>query len=100
MEKVKIQGFHPFPMPAVLVGANVNSKPNFLPVAFCGFMNINPPMLYVALNKAHYTNAGVKENKGFSVNVPSVEMMRGHRLLRSEFWPQRRQVRTLQRFLR
>ncbi len=76
MEKVKIQGFHPFPMPVVLVGANVNSKPNFLPVAFCGFMNINPPMLYVALNKAHYTNAGVKENKGFSVNVPSVEMMR------------------------
>ncbi len=76
MERVKIKGFPPFPMPTVLVGANVDGKPNFLTAAFCGFMNISPPMLYVSLNKAHYTNAGVKENKSFSVNVPSVEMMR------------------------
>lgn len=65
-----------YPMPVTLVGANVGSRPNFLTVAFCGIMNPQPPIIYVALNKAHHTNAGIKENKSFSVNIPSAEMVR------------------------
>jgi flavin reductase (DIM6/NTAB) family NADH-FMN oxidoreductase RutF len=63
-----------YPMPCALVGANVNGKPNYLTVAWFSMVNIKPPSLMVALNKAHYTNAGLKENGTFSVNVPSVTM--------------------------
>ncbi len=65
-----------YPMPVTLVGANVGGRPNFLTVAFCGIMNPHPPIIYVALNKAHHTNAGIKENQSFSVNIPSAEMVR------------------------
>jgi flavin reductase (DIM6/NTAB) family NADH-FMN oxidoreductase RutF len=64
-----------YPMPVTLVGADVNGKPNFLTVAFCGIMNPHPPMIYAALNKAHHTNAGIRENRTFSVNTPSTDMV-------------------------
>ena len=63
-----------FPMPTVLVGATVDGKPNFLTVAYCGIVNITPPTISVALNKAHYTNQGVRANGTFSVNIPSAAM--------------------------
>ncbi|MEM3586879.1 MAG: flavin reductase family protein, partial [Candidatus Jordarchaeaceae archaeon] len=31
-------------------------------------------LISISLNKAHYTNQGIKENKTFSVNIPSAEM--------------------------
>ena len=65
-----------YPMPVTLVGANVNGKPNFLTVAFCGIMNPHPPVIYAALNKSHHTNPGIKQNRTFSVNVPSADMVR------------------------
>jgi flavin reductase (DIM6/NTAB) family NADH-FMN oxidoreductase RutF len=75
MEKKEIGAKNYFyPMPTTLIGANVNGKPNYLTVAFCGMVNINPPLISAALNKAHYTNPGIKENKTFSVNIPSAEM--------------------------
>jgi flavin reductase (DIM6/NTAB) family NADH-FMN oxidoreductase RutF len=63
-----------FPMPAVLVGANVNGKPNYLTVAFCGIMNLEPPMVALGLGRSHYTNPGIVANQSFSVNVPSAAM--------------------------
>ena len=76
MEKIKI-GAKTFlyPMPITLVGANVVGKPNFLTIAYCGIVQHNPAMIAVTLGKAHYTNAGIKENKTFSVNIPSEEMV-------------------------
>ena len=35
-------------MPALLVGANVNDKPNFMTVAWGGIANSEPPMISVA----------------------------------------------------
>jgi hypothetical protein len=37
-----------YPMPALLVGANVNDKPNFMTVARGGIANSEPPMISVA----------------------------------------------------
>jgi flavin reductase (DIM6/NTAB) family NADH-FMN oxidoreductase RutF len=37
---------------------------------------INPPIIMVSSDRAHYTNAGIKENKTFSVNIPQVEMLK------------------------
>ena len=64
-----------YPMPVVLVGANVNGKPNFLTVAWFTTAAHTPPKVAVALNKAHYTNQGIKENKTFSISVPSEDMI-------------------------
>lgn len=75
MEKMKI-GAKTFlyPMPLVLVGANVQGKPNYITVAYCGIVHHLPAMLSIALGKSHYSNAGIKKNSTFSVNIPSEDM--------------------------
>lgn len=74
MDKVSF-GSGPFmtPMPAVLVGANVGGKPNFMTVAWAGVACMDPPMIAVAINKARHTEKGIVENGTFSVNLPSAK---------------------------
>jgi flavin reductase (DIM6/NTAB) family NADH-FMN oxidoreductase RutF len=64
-----------YPMPVVLVGANVKGKPNFLSAAWFMAAGITPPKVAVTLNKTHYTNQGIKDDKTFSVNIPSDDIM-------------------------
>jgi len=63
-----------YPLPTVLVGANVNKKPNYIAIAHVGITSLGSVCL--GLGKAHYTNAGIKKNKTFSVNTPSVRMVK------------------------
>jgi len=63
-----------FPMPTVLVGANVNGKPNYMAVAWGGIMDFD--FISVAIGRTRYTYGGIKENKTFSVNIPSFEMLK------------------------
>lgn len=65
-----------YPMPALLVGANVDDKPNFMAVAWGGIANGEPPMISVAIRHQRYTLKGIKQNMTFSVNVPSTDMVR------------------------
>lgn len=65
-----------YPMPTVLVGSNVDGKPNFMAVAWCGIVNGEPPMISVALRHQRYTLRGVKQNWTFSVNVPSADLVK------------------------
>jgi flavin reductase (DIM6/NTAB) family NADH-FMN oxidoreductase RutF len=65
-----------YPMPALLVGANVNGKPNFLTVAWGGIANGEPPMVSVAINHQRYTLQGIRKSLTFSVNVASSDMAR------------------------
>ncbi len=72
MEKISIKpSTYLFPMPTTIVGANVNGKPNYLTIAYCGTVQADPPMLSVASNRHHYSNAGIRENRTFSINIPS-----------------------------
>jgi flavin reductase (DIM6/NTAB) family NADH-FMN oxidoreductase RutF len=64
-----------YPMPCSLVGANVGGKPNYLAVAWFSMVHPKPPYVLITMNKVHYTNAGVKENGTFSINLPSAEMV-------------------------
>jgi flavin reductase (DIM6/NTAB) family NADH-FMN oxidoreductase RutF len=64
-----------YPMPLVLIGAEVSGKPNYTTIAYCGIAQNNPPMISIASNKAHYSNTGIKENGTFSVNIPSEDMV-------------------------
>lgn len=63
-----------YPMPTTLVGANVNGKPNFITIAHVGIMDLGS--ISLSMGKMHYTNAGIKENGTFSVNIPSIEMVK------------------------
>jgi len=62
-----------YPMPTVLVGANVGGKPNYMAVAWSGIACMAPPMVAVAINHARHTFKGIEENKTFSVNIPSTK---------------------------
>ncbi len=65
-----------YPMPALLVGANVDDKPNFMAVAWSGIVNGEPPMISVAIQHHRYTYIGIRQNLTFSVNLPSVDLIR------------------------
>jgi len=75
MDKINMGSTIPaYPMPVSLVGAHVDGKPNFLAVAWFTMVSYKPPRIAIALGKGHYTNPGIKENKTFSVCLPSEDM--------------------------
>lgn len=78
MTKKKIQlSSYLFPRPIVLIGANVNGKPNFEPLAYISSIEDKPPLISIASYETHFTNIGIKENGTFSVNTPSEEIIEG-----------------------
>jgi flavin reductase (DIM6/NTAB) family NADH-FMN oxidoreductase RutF len=62
-------------MPVSLVGAHVDGKPNFLAVAWFAMASYKPPRIAITLGKGHYTNPGIRENKTFSLCLPSEDMV-------------------------
>jgi flavin reductase (DIM6/NTAB) family NADH-FMN oxidoreductase RutF len=38
-------------------------------------VNFKPPMIAIAINKAHYTPKGIQENGAFSINIPGKSMV-------------------------
>lgn len=74
--KVKVQhNSLIYPKPVAIVGAVVNDKPNFMAVAWFSQVNYKPRMISVAHGKNKYTNEGILENRIFSVNIPSDNMI-------------------------
>lgn len=66
-----------YPMPTTLVGATVNGRPNFITIAHVGIMNHGKPQyISIGMAKMHFTNAGIRENKSFSVCIPSEDLMK------------------------
>lgn len=65
-----------YPLYITLTGALVEGKPNYLTIGYFAIISHVPPTLSVALYKNHYTVAGIKENGAFSVNIPSVDMVK------------------------
>jgi flavin reductase (DIM6/NTAB) family NADH-FMN oxidoreductase RutF len=63
-----------YPMPTTLVGALVDGKPNYITIAHVGIMD--PGSVSLGMNKVHHTNAGIKENGTFSINIPSVKIVK------------------------
>ncbi|MGB9927300.1 MAG: flavin reductase family protein [Methanosarcina sp.] len=75
-EKVNIgNNVFVYPMPVTLVGTQVEGKANFMAVGWITRVNPNPPYIGVGINNNHYTAKGILENKSFSINFPSVDML-------------------------
>jgi flavin reductase (DIM6/NTAB) family NADH-FMN oxidoreductase RutF len=63
-----------YPLPTTLIGALVDGKPNYVTIAHVGIMDLESVSL--GMNKLHYTHAGIKANKTFSINIPSTKMVK------------------------
>ncbi|MHA2008046.1 MAG: flavin reductase family protein [Promethearchaeota archaeon] len=62
------------PLPVVLVGAQVNNKPNYLVIGYMCPFNFGRHIFF-SLYKKRYTRIGIHENKTFSVNIPSENLL-------------------------
>ena len=66
-----------YPMPVVLVGSiRENGKVNVMTAAYCGIISHRPPMLYISLTRSHATVGAIQTRKSFSVNIPTIEILR------------------------
>jgi flavin reductase (DIM6/NTAB) family NADH-FMN oxidoreductase RutF len=65
-----------WPHPTVLVGADVDGVPDFAAVAWTGVAASNPPQVNVSLQHHRHSLRGIFQNRTFSVNVPSVDLVK------------------------
>jgi len=65
-----------WPHPTVLVGANVEGKPDFAAVAWAGVAAGNPPCVTIGLQPHRYSLKGIYQNRTFSVNIPSRDLVK------------------------
>jgi flavin reductase (DIM6/NTAB) family NADH-FMN oxidoreductase RutF len=65
-----------FPNPTVLIGTLYNGKTNFAPFAWCGITGGEPPAISVGIRHQRHTLKGIYQNNTFSVNVPSVDLIK------------------------
>jgi flavin reductase (DIM6/NTAB) family NADH-FMN oxidoreductase RutF len=76
MEKIEIgSDIAPFPKPAVLVGAMVDGKPNFMTLAWLTRISFSPHMWLMSLRDTRYTCRGIKEQGKFSINIPGADLV-------------------------
>jgi flavin reductase (DIM6/NTAB) family NADH-FMN oxidoreductase RutF len=62
------------PLPVVLVGTIVNGRPNYLVIGYICPFNFGKHIFF-SLYKKRYTSIGIHENKTFSVNIPSEDLL-------------------------
>ena len=62
-------------MPVTLIGSKVEGKDNFMTLARVTRVNSNPPLFGVTINKVHHSFKGIMENKTFSINFPSENLL-------------------------
>jgi flavin reductase (DIM6/NTAB) family NADH-FMN oxidoreductase RutF len=65
-----------WPHPTVLVGAMTDGKPDFAAVAWTGVAASNPASVTIALQPHRYSLKGIYQNRTFSINIPSVDLVK------------------------
>ncbi|HEX7474930.1 MAG TPA: flavin reductase family protein [Dehalococcoidales bacterium] len=61
--------------PTVIVGVNVDGRPDFTTVAWVGVAASVPPSITIALQHHRHSLKGIKQNMNFSVNIPSADLV-------------------------
>ena len=65
-----------FPHPTVIVGVDVDGKPDLVSVAWATIACGTPPYMAIALNRVRYSFKGLRENMTFSVNIPDTSLFK------------------------
>ncbi len=72
--KEEIEGNLLSPLPAVLVGSLTNGHPNYLVIGYIAPFDFGKHIFF-SLYKKRYTRIGIHENRTFSVNIPSEDLL-------------------------
>ena len=72
--KHELEGNLLSPLPVILVGANVNGKPNYLVIGYSCPFDFGK-YIFFSLYPKRYTAIGIHENMTFSVNIPSEDLI-------------------------
>jgi flavin reductase (DIM6/NTAB) family NADH-FMN oxidoreductase RutF len=67
-----ILGFYP----TVMIGVDVEDKPDFTTVAWTGVAASVPPSVTIALQHHRHSLKGVRQHMVFSINIPSAEQVK------------------------
>ena len=65
-----------WPHPTTLVGAIVDGNPDFAAVAWTGVAASNPASVTIALQPHRYSLKGIYQNRTFSLNIPSADLVK------------------------
>jgi flavin reductase (DIM6/NTAB) family NADH-FMN oxidoreductase RutF len=81
MAKIKLEPkAGPLPLlgiyPTIIVGVNVDGKPDFTTVAWTGVAASVPPSITIALQHHRHSLKGVRQHMTFSVNIPSASLVK------------------------
>lgn len=74
LNKHEFEGNLLSPLPVILVGVQVNGKPNYLVIGYSCPFDFGK-YIFFSLSKQRYTTIGIHENMTFSVNVPSENLV-------------------------
>lgn len=64
------------PMPMVIIGSVADGRNNFMAAAWVTRVNYKPAVMGVAIGTSHKTAKGIREHKQFSINIPTVDMVK------------------------
>jgi flavin reductase (DIM6/NTAB) family NADH-FMN oxidoreductase RutF len=64
-----------FPHPTVMVGIDVDDRPDFVTVAWATIACGTPPWIAIALNRVRHSLKGIREKMVFSVNIPNIKLV-------------------------
>jgi len=62
-----------YPLPVLLIGAMAAGRPTYTTIAHVGILDFET--ISLGFSKSHFINVGIKENRTFSVNFPTTEMV-------------------------
>jgi flavin reductase (DIM6/NTAB) family NADH-FMN oxidoreductase RutF len=62
-----------YPMPTVIVGTEIEGKANYSAIAHVGIIDHNT--ISISMNKAHYSNQGIKQHRTLSISIPTEKMI-------------------------
>ena len=68
------KGLALYPTPLVVVGTQVNGKPNYALVGHLGI--IGHDRIMISLSQSHYTNQGIKASNALTVNIVDEGMLK------------------------
>ncbi len=74
MEKVEARHYDP-PLPVSLIGTKSGNQVNFMTCAWFTRLEINPYLFGISIQKRHFTHKAIMENKSFSINIPTVNLL-------------------------
>ncbi|MFX0000042.1 MAG: flavin reductase family protein, partial [Candidatus Hodarchaeota archaeon] len=74
INKQVVEGNLLSPLPVILVGANVENKPNYLVIGYSCPFDFGK-YVFFSLSKKRYTTIGIHENMTFSINIPSEDLV-------------------------